>query len=299
MKDLIDSACRRAGAAKSQNALRDLIPNYRERNKERLSGASDPQIFHELFEELFDRKTKELKDNALENIGEDPRAYGFEGRIALKEAFQAYFQKLDDVGLLINGGQLGLKEGTRIDNRNSAMSSVAKLLGKSELIAKSVNMKFVDQKGKVQEGTFMDYAEGLDFGGEDEAFRAVNDRPFEGKNSYKGLKQIADLQVLDYICGNVDRHGTNMVFLADENGDIVGVKGIDNDSSFRQRKRSILKAAAPPTTKCSRQSATMSPRSGHRTAPSRTASTPYAPFWNIRMARRRRAAACGSGWIFP
>ena len=49
------------------------------------------------------------------------------------------------------------------------------------------------------------------------------------------MNQIADLQVLDFICGNIDRHICNMVYqFAENNGKIVftGIKGIDNDCSF-------------------------------------------------------------------
>ena len=50
------------------------------------------------------------------------------------------------------------------------------------------------------------------------------------------MHQITDLQVLDYICGNTDRHTGNMVyqFRRSGSGKIIlgGIKGIDNDCSF-------------------------------------------------------------------
>jgi hypothetical protein len=55
-------------------------------------------------------------------------------------------------------------------------------------------------------------------------------------NHPEGLKALANLQVLDYICGNIDRHMANMLyqFGKDRNGKVVltGVCGIDNDTSF-------------------------------------------------------------------
>jgi len=48
----------------------------------------------------------------------------------------------------------------------------------------------------------------------------------------RGLEMIADLQVLDYICGNIDRHGGNLFYQFDDDGKLIGVQGIDNDSSF-------------------------------------------------------------------
>ena len=46
-------------------------------------------------------------------------------------------------------------------------------------------------------------------------------------------RQAADLQALDCICGQIDRHMNNVMFQVDpRTGGIVGLKGIDNDMSF-------------------------------------------------------------------
>ncbi len=49
-------------------------------------------------------------------------------------------------------------------------------------------------------------------------------------------RQLADLQALDYICGNIDRHKANMLYQFDESNPkhlrLIGVQGIDNDQSF-------------------------------------------------------------------
>ena len=137
-----------------------------------------------------------------------------------------------DVSVWINGNHLGLEEGARLDNRNSAVSSVANLLGKPDLVANSTSMKCIDEDGKEIEGTFMDFAEGADLlgKGNEKLFAQVSDdNPFDGKL----YVQLADMQVLDYICGNVDRWGMNMTYKIDpKTGAINGVQGIDNDSSF-------------------------------------------------------------------
>jgi hypothetical protein len=123
-------------------------------------------------------------------------------------------------------------DGARMDNRNAAMSAVASLLGVPGLLAKSVPMTVLDQKGQPIEGTFMMEAFGVD---------PSNIRPKEsglgGASSMKGaggraIQSIADLQVLDYICGNVDRHGNNVTYKFDEKGKFAGVQGFDNDCAF-------------------------------------------------------------------
>ncbi len=56
---------------------------------------------------------------------------------------------------------------------------------------------------------------------------ALNNGPF--------LKQLTNMQVLDYICGNTDRHLGNMLYQVEyENGVLKakGVMGIDNDRSL-------------------------------------------------------------------
>lgn len=133
---------------------------------------------------------------------------------------------------MINALDLGVRDGARIDSRNSAMSAVADLLGVPKLLARSTNMRFTDGEGRTQEGTMMDYGKGLDLNDDLALFTHVNDAPFSGADSHKALRQLADLQALDYVCGNVDRHAGNLFYQTNEAGDIIGVQGIDNDSSF-------------------------------------------------------------------
>ena len=63
--------------------------------------------------------------------------------------------------------------------------------------------------------------------------------PFSSPINYEtgaAKSQMADLQVLDLICGNVDRHSRNIFYdiREDENHRLylAGIQGIDNDTSF-------------------------------------------------------------------
>jgi len=127
---------------------------------------------------------------------------------------------------------------SRTDSRNSAMSCVADLLNVPNLICKAEPMNII-QDGKTVEATFMGMAEGVDIFhpplicGED-AYKS-NGPVFKNTN---GLKDIADIQILDFICGNVDRHCGNMFYKFDTSNidpadhKFTGIQGIDNDSSF-------------------------------------------------------------------
>lgn len=131
--------------------------------------------------------------------------------------------------------ELKLKEGVRLDNRNSGMTSVADLIGLPHLLARSTPMRFLDEDDREIEGTFMEHGNGLDLQGagtdDRKPYARVADDPFlEGNNPL--IKQLADMQVLDYLCGNVDRHGGNMSYKVDENGKFVDIVAFDNDTSF-------------------------------------------------------------------
>ena len=133
---------------------------------------------------------------------------------------------------MVNIYYLGLAENQRYDQRNSAMTAVGSLLGMNHLVARSENMKFLDEEGKEVEGTFMEFADGLDLHGSKglKDFNKVCDDPFAPPCT--ALAQIADLQAFDFLCGNVDRHGGNMSYQVDKDGKFTGIKAFDNDTSF-------------------------------------------------------------------
>ena len=128
----------------------------------------------------------------------------------------------------------GIKKDSNISSRNCAMTDMAKLLGCSHLVANSVPMK-VEIDGLEVDGVFMESAEGTDINRlkKDDPIFQANFKSFENPEA---LQQMVDLQVLDFICGNVDRHLGNMLyqFKKKKFGGVTfaGIKGIDNDCSF-------------------------------------------------------------------
>ena len=128
----------------------------------------------------------------------------------------------------------GIKKGSPISSRNCAMTDVAQLLGCDHLLANSVNMK-IKIGDEIVEGVFMETADGTDLKRlkyDDPIF----DTKLDSFQNPEALMQVADLQVLDFICGNTDRHGFNMVyqFAREKNNQVkfTGIKGIDNDCAF-------------------------------------------------------------------
>ena len=151
-----------------------------------------------------------------------------------------------------NKKQVGaISDSIKLTGRNVATSRVAQILDVGRMIAKSETVEMIDagqESGIV--GTLMEKAEG------EEANDVLEAVFYEGlKNSDKEIKtkedkftsaeamirekmtgamqrDLADLQVLDYICGQTDRHAGNFFIQKGENGMMTGLIGIDNDMSF-------------------------------------------------------------------
>ena len=131
----------------------------------------------------------------------------------------------------------GMGTGDKIAGRACAMSDVARALGFPELLVESKRITVKDGnkeiKGVMTEAAGLDTA---DFGYMlyTDPFYTKMDR--EQLNSKEMLSSLADLQILDYLCGNTDRHANNF-FLKQDFSDpkhpkLLGVLGIDNDNSF-------------------------------------------------------------------
>ena len=148
-----------------------------------------------------------------------------------------------------------IRDGSRIDLRSAAVCAVAELLKVPQLVVPAEAVTIL-LNGKAIEGTFMQRAVGLDpkhpmagqagilaqqvpgMAGQagisvgqlpGKVGQASVRRPFFTGFAGSGLKALADLQVLDYICGNPDRHGYNLFYQLDDHGRLTGVQAIDND----------------------------------------------------------------------
>ena len=128
---------------------------------------------------------------------------------------------------------LGVPQNSTIDKRNVAMSAVAKFFGKSDLVAEAQPL-IVTMDGVAVSGTFMKKADGYS------AYDLSDDNPmihYEKKvyDNPKVFGDIAAMQALDYICGNIDRHIGNFFCDFEEvNGEVKlkKITCIDNDMSF-------------------------------------------------------------------
>ena len=152
-------------------------------------------------------------------------------------SFMKQYEALDRKYNTYQGNELG--ENDRVDQRNCAMSAIADLMGMQDLLAHAEPMQITftkDGREQTLTGSFMHFAEGQDITRQIPGQGLLNaDAPVDGDTA-SVKKQMADLQVLDYICGNVDRHNRNFFYQLDESDPVhprlTGIQGIDNDASF-------------------------------------------------------------------
>ncbi len=142
---------------------------------------------------------------------------------------------------------IGVNYKSPVAQRNSLMSSVADVLGCSDIIAFSekLNVKTVENgKEVVKKGTIMMPAKGEDPSGVSKNQANLSKASIENVPGL--IKSISTLQFLDFICGNTDRHGKNLFYQFDKQGRLIGVQGIDNDNSFGEAEHADRRGNAIP-----------------------------------------------------
>ncbi len=177
----------------------------------------------------------------LKEIGIDENLYMQDGKY---RAFtQAEASALHDLGLRIEDLPTmmaihitaGIEKGSNINQRNTAMSDMATLLGCGKDLAKSIPMTMM-VNGEPVRGSFMKKASGI---GIEEILKDLT--IFDNKTldiDYAALgESCANLLITDYICANIDRHAGNIFINIEPSKDgkrlmVKGVNGIDNDLSF-------------------------------------------------------------------
>lgn len=187
--------------------------------------------------DVDDPDSLETLQNYLENNANDVPAFrNVELTGGVRKALDEFSKLIRPTYTQVIGYDhyLRVPEGANIDKRNGAMSMMAALLGSPQLVAKSVPLT-VTNGSETKTGTFMANARGVDLD------KLAPDAPIRdyGPEVYEngeGLRSLAELQILDYLCMNADRHARNMFYQFDTSDPahprFTGVQGIDNDASF-------------------------------------------------------------------
>ena len=197
-----------------------------------------------------------LKEHVSEEIGKElfrnPKR-----SMALMDAefrdFNEYLRRLNAIHTKYNTMDVGkLGDNDRVDLKNCAMTTVADLLDMKGLLAHATPVEITyteDGKKKTKKGSFMQFAEGEDLNRQVPGKGLMQSDAPASIEASSLKRQLADLQVLDYICGNMDRNQGNMMYKLDESDKahpkVVGVQGIDNDASFTTEEGRLHEMVAP------------------------------------------------------
>ena len=185
----------------------------------------DPALLADVFSEVY----SELNRSSAQVMNE----IGPENLINLSEALETYHSARSN-----QVGEASIQEGARMDTRSAAVSAVADLLGCPNVVTRARPMVVVDENGSEIEGTFVMETKGcrLDNVPEDQNLSHVGAYSMQGTDGC-AYRDIADLQVLDYICGNPNRSKEKLGYQFVNKGDaelpyLAGIQGLDNEGSF-------------------------------------------------------------------
>ena len=174
-----------------------------------------------LFKELNEMSTpKEISKKKFTKEGALAANYYVRRWSQLKNTIESLMGPL---GIVDEGGM------ANTTRRNVATSRIAELLGLGNLVAKSQTVDILDKAtGQTIRGNLMDQAKGKGYDDVHDAF--ADNRITSGL-----VRDAANLQVLDMLCGQVDRHAGNMMYITEKQNDVevvTGIQGIDNDGAF-------------------------------------------------------------------
>ncbi len=173
---------------------------------------NNPVSFMNHLEDLIDAHVTDIDDNkrvkeAL-NKSQELRNAFYDFVMAGGSAYSAQW---------VNRTKGGIQPGQDIPKRNVAVSRVADLLGMGSLVARAERMTLTDNDGNTITGVFQEKAAGSDAHRlkENDPLRKLTDNR-EMLNEPEFLRQLSDIQVMDYIVGNPDRHEGNLMYQMEE-----------------------------------------------------------------------------------
>lgn len=207
-------------------------------------------VLSDMSGELSNQKSAEGKLKYLQGRGAPV------SKVSEVKDYELCLKKAAKLGLLngIATDNVGIAQDSVISSRNVATSRLAGLVGSDDVVAKS-KLAIVENENTHEtfRGNVMEEAEGVAAGtfirsvalGEG----SLNGKPLSAIKKVivrgKVLKQLIDLQTLDSMAWQVDRHAGNYHFNVSLEGDpptscvIESIKGIDNDLSFGRKKLSL------------------------------------------------------------
>lgn len=158
---------------------------------------------------------------------EDSRNY----RRSIAQLLNRGMRRRNEMGLM---DWAHIADGSNLDQRNTAMTVMSDLLEMPHATARARDAR-IRINGELKEGTFQEWGEGSSIGAQESTKGSDFARTGSEIMTKEAMTQLADLQVLDFVCGNIDRHFNNIMFkFEDVDGAhrLMKCTGIDNDTAF-------------------------------------------------------------------
>ncbi len=226
-------------------------------------GTRGAKALTQKLEDLEKRKTdKNVKvPPSFENLSEDEIASLKKFSSLWLKIFSAYHEANQHLITMSSAG-INTGENLRLGERNIATSRIARLLGLGDLVVNTefAEMEFVENgEQRTIKGLLMSEAKGkeaydaqtsLDFN-DGEILNTIlrNGKPAEDPVkelnrfamplediSMSIQRQMSNLQILDFVTGQIDRHFGNLMVTKNADGKYDKITGIDNDFSFGRAK---------------------------------------------------------------
>ena len=172
--------------------------------------------------EAYDRRTEsmvEFYDGELDQLGLSIQEFC----ALLKEVSPELAKSV--VGFENMTANAKISVGSNIAMRNVATSRMASLLGVGDLVVKSTNAIVQEQGKRMRKGIVMEKARG-------QAMASLDSKKVKTTYTPDAVRQLVNLHLLDLICGQTDRHMNNYFVTTNQQGQIDGIQGIDNDVAF-------------------------------------------------------------------
>ncbi len=187
-------------------------------------------------------------DKNLENLSQMDNFEQRKHNLEFLNANAQFILKLRPILKNVNDYSLELdfKKGTNLDRRNVAFTNVAKLLDSESVVANARSVaieKNAEDKTEYQAGTFIEKTEGITIK-ELDATDEIRGIKIEDWDTVEAKRSLANLQVIDYICGNINRNRDNIKLVFDPvTKKLKNVVGINNEKSFAKEKTKEAEAS--------------------------------------------------------
>lgn len=226
---------------KIDDAIRSLLPILEdEQLQEKIlkSGNLSEEKVREL--RVFGLKGKGLLERIIGKKDKDILTGYIEKNPEKWKTFLDALEKRNNMDLSRADGIFTVEVGANLVNRNFATERVAELFGLKGLIVRNREAQVTDQQGITQKGFVMDQAKGIPAAELRQKFPIEEEYQIQFTGEVQ--KQLINLQILDNIVGQTDRHMSNLYLDYDEFKEekiivVKSITAIDNDMAFTKTEK--------------------------------------------------------------